>query len=41
LLADVPKLGRLNGREIAALLGVAPLTRDSVTFRWTRRVWSG
>ena len=41
LLADVPELGRLNRREIAALLGVAPLNRDSGSFRGTRRIWGG
>jgi transposase len=41
LLADLPELGRLNRREIAALVGVAPLNRDSGTFRGTRRIWGG
>ena len=29
LLADVPELGHLNRQQIAALIGVAPLARDS------------
>ncbi|MXZ25011.1 MAG: IS110 family transposase [Caldilineaceae bacterium SB0665_bin_21] len=29
LIAELPELGCLNGREMAALLGVAPLNRDS------------
>jgi transposase len=41
LLADLPELGRLNRREIAALAGVAPLNRDSGTLRGRRRVWGG
>ncbi len=41
LLADVPELGQLNRREIAALVGVAPLNRDSGAFRGQRSVWSG
>ena len=36
LLADLPKLGRLSRREIAKLVGVAPLSRDSGTTRSTR-----
>jgi transposase len=41
LLADVPELGRLNRKEIAALVGVAPLNRDSGTLRGQRTVWGG
>lgn len=41
LLADLPELGSLNRRQIAALVGVAPLNRDSGTFRGKRRVWGG
>lgn len=41
LLADLPELGRLDRREIAALVGVAPLNRDSGTFRGQRSVWGG
>ena len=41
LLADVPELGRLNRKEIAALVGVAPLNRDSGTLQGRRTVWGG
>ncbi|MEL7306231.1 MAG: IS110 family transposase [Myxococcota bacterium] len=41
LLAEVPELGRLSRREIAALVGVAPLNRDSGTLRGRRTVWGG
>ncbi len=41
LLAGVPELGRLNRREIAALVGVAPFARDSGTLRGRRCVWGG
>ena len=41
LLADLPELGTLNRRQIAALVGVAPLNRDSGTLRGKRTVWGG
>ncbi len=41
LLADLPELGRLDRREIAALVGVAPLNRDSGMHRGQRSVWGG
>ena len=41
LVAELPELGRLNGREIAALVGVAPLNRDRGQYRGPRRVWGG
>ena len=41
LLADLPELGTLNRRQIAALVGVAPLNRDSGTLRGRRSVWGG
>lgn len=41
LLAELPELGRLSRREIAALVGVAPLNRDSGTRRGKRLVWGG
>jgi len=41
LLAGLPELGRLNRREIAALVGVAPLNHDSGTMRGRRTVWGG
>jgi len=40
-LADLPELGQLNRKQIAALVGVVPLARDSGTFRDQRRVWGG
>lgn len=41
LLALLPELGRLNRREIAALVGVAPFNRDSGTHRGARRIAGG
>ena len=41
LLGQLPELGRLNRTRIAALVGVAPLARDSGTYRGTRLVWGG
>lgn len=41
LLAGVPELGKLNRQKLAALVGVAPLNRDSGTYRGTRKVWGG
>ena len=41
LLFDVPELGMLSGKEIAALVGVAPFNRDSGKFRGKRAVWGG
>lgn len=41
LLVDLPELGSLNSKQIAALVGVAPLNRDSGTFRGKRHVWGG
>ncbi len=41
LLADLPELGRLNRKQIAALVGVAPLARDSGTHRGKRVAWGG
>jgi transposase len=41
LLIELPELGNLNRREIAALVGVAPLNRDSGTMRGRRTVWGG
>ena len=39
LLANLPELGTLNRRQIAALVGVAPYNRDSGTLRGKRTVW--
>jgi transposase len=41
LLSSLTELGTLNRREIAALVGVAPLNRDSGNFRGKRMVWGG
>jgi transposase len=41
LLADLPEWGRLSHAQIAALVGVAPLNRDSGTQRGRRVVWGG
>lgn len=40
-LGELPELGRLTRKQIAALVGVAPLARDSGTFRGKRVVWGG
>jgi transposase len=41
LLSELPELGQLNRKEIAALAGVAPLNRDSGTLAGRRTVWGG
>jgi transposase len=41
LIAALPELGRLTRREIAALVGVAPLACDSGKLRGQRRCWGG
>lgn len=41
LIAALPELGRLTRREIAALVGVAPLACDSGRHRGVRRCWGG
>ena len=41
LLVELPELGRLNRKQIAALVGVAPFNRDSGSFRGKRSVWGG
>lgn len=41
LLADLPELGRLNGKQIASLVGVAPHPADSGTIRGRRITWGG
>ena len=37
----MPELGALNRKQIAALVGVAPLNRDSGKMRGKRSVWGG
>ena len=41
LIAELPELGRLNRRQIAALVGVAPIANDSGTSRGRRRIQGG
>jgi transposase len=41
LIAELPELGRLNRREIAALVGVAPMTNDSGNTKGRRSVQGG
>src|SRR5260370_29748674 len=41
LIAELPELGRLDRRKIAALVGVAPINRDSGTMRGRRSIARG
>ena len=41
LVADLPELGKLNRQQIAALVGVAPINRDSGTLRGKRTIFGG
>lgn len=41
LIAEVPELGQLNRRQIAALIGLAPINRDSGTWRGKRMTGGG
>jgi transposase len=41
LLSDLPELGTLNRKKIAALVGIAPLNRDSGKYRGRRAIWGG
>jgi transposase len=41
LMAALPELGQLNGREVAKLVGLAPLNCDSGKFRGRRMTWGG
>ena len=41
VLASLPELGILSRQQIAALVGVAPLNRDSGTIRGKRTIWGG
>ena len=41
LLAELPELGRLDRRRIAALVGVAPVNCDSGQYRGQRHIWGG
>jgi len=41
LLANLPELGDLDRKQVAALVGVAPINRDSGRMRGTRGTWGG
>lgn len=41
MICDVPELGKLNRREAAKLIGLAPLNQDSGKFRGSRRIAKG
>lgn len=41
LLADLPELGALERKQLAALVGVAPFNRDSGKVRGRRAIWGG
>lgn len=41
LIAELPELGTLGRKQIAALVGVAPFAHDSGQMRGKRRVWGG
>jgi len=41
LLAELPELGRLDRRTIAALVGVAPFNCDTGQHRGQRHIWGG
>jgi transposase len=41
LIAEVPELGKLSRREISALIGLAPMNRDSGTLRGRRMIMGG
>jgi transposase len=37
----LPEIGKLDGKAISKLVGVAPIAHDSGTLRGTRRIWGG
>jgi transposase len=41
LLVGLPELGQLGARAISALVGLAPLNRDSGKMRGKRTIWGG
>lgn len=41
LIAELPELGKLDRKQIAALVGVAPFAHDSGQMRGKRRIWGG
>lgn len=41
LITDLPELGTLSGKQISALVGLAPFNRDSGAFNGRRAIWGG
>jgi transposase len=41
LIAELPELGQISAKQIAALVGVAPLNHDSGQYRGRRLIWGG
>ncbi|WP_444939041.1 IS110 family transposase [Microbulbifer sp. JMSA002] len=41
LMSELPELGKLNRKEIAALVGIAPMNRDSGSFQGKRYIRGG
>ena len=41
LLAELPELGLVSGKQIAMLAGVAPVNRDSGKYKGRRTTWGG
>ena len=41
LLSELPELGKLGAKQISALVGVAPMNRDSGVYRGRRSAWGG
>jgi transposase len=41
MLAEMPELGELNDKQVASLLGVAPIARDSGAFQGKRHIRGG
>jgi len=41
LLVELPELGQLERRQIASLVGLAPINRDSGKMRGKRTIWGG
>jgi transposase len=41
LISNLPELGKINQRQIAKLVGIAPLACDSGSFKGARRIYGG
>jgi transposase len=41
LLSELPELGRINGKAVCKLVGVAPLPCDSGDYKGQRKIWGG